>query len=109
MLGMLAWNAVDLFRPRETPPIPLSYSAFLDEARAGNVASVTITGQNVEGDFNQPTARVPEAGLTQAPFGGGIVATPTAATPTSYTRFTTMLPPFPDDRLLPLLEEQGVP
>src|SRR5581483_353475 len=44
---------------------------------------------------------------------GAAAATAAAATatgdrPRTYTTFATVLPPFPDDRLLPLLEQYGV-
>src|SRR6478672_7735502 len=108
MLSLLAWNAVSLLWPGPTPPLALSYSAFLDEVRAGHVASVTITGQNVEGAFNQPVERLPETAATPGPIGGDATPAPKPGASTTYVRFTTVLPPFPDNQLLPLLEQQGV-
>src|SRR5579871_185174 len=108
LLGTLLWNGYVIFFPKAPPTVELSYSAFLDQVRAGTVASVTIAGQNVDGTFTQPTvwppANPPATGAT------GAVAAPTAteSAPTSYTRFTAVLPTQNDPRLLPLLDQQGV-
>ncbi|MCL4369063.1 MAG: ATP-dependent zinc metalloprotease FtsH [Actinobacteria bacterium] len=108
LVAVLIWNAYALLVPKAPPALPLSYSAFLDQVRAGKVASVTIAGQNVDGNFNAPVAQ-PAPSVTP-----GVESTPTAVaqstavTPTTYTRFTTVIPAQGDNALLPLLEQKGV-
>src|SRR5579883_773121 len=46
---LLAWNLLTFLAPRGPATITLSYSQFLDQVNAGNVQSVTISGQAVEG------------------------------------------------------------
>lgn len=100
----LLWQAYLVFGPKTEASVDLTYSAFLQEVRAGAVAAVTISGQKIEGTFKQPVTW-PPPGATPLP--GTPVATATSSPPT-YSRFTSVLPPFPDDALLPLLAQQGV-
>jgi cell division protease FtsH len=96
LIALLAWN-VFTFRPSE-PSLTLSYSAFLAQVRSGNVQSVELADQQISGVFEQA---VPAPTGTQSGglFGSG---------PSAYGRFSSTLPAFGDERLLPLLEEQGV-
>jgi cell division protease FtsH len=106
LMVLMAWNAYLFLVPRVAPAIELSYTEFLDHVRAGQVASVTISGQSVEGEFTQPLV-FPDNGTAV----GGVPAGTEAATVgqgTTYTEFTTVIPLQPDDRLMPLLEEHGV-
>jgi cell division protease FtsH len=97
--------------------VTLPYSAFRAQVRAGNVQSVTITGQDVQGAFIQPVAWPPAASRSPGPQptaaanptpGSSETSAIAADQSPTYTRFTTVLTPFPDDRLLPLLEQSGV-
>ena len=111
LIAMLAWNAWMLRTIRETAPLMLSYSAFLDQVRDGAVASVTITGQDVEGTFSRaftPPLSDSETAAEGSDPTPAATATPATGAATTYTRFKTVLPPFDDQRLLPLLEEQHV-
>ncbi|HEY8490293.1 MAG TPA: ATP-dependent zinc metalloprotease FtsH [Dehalococcoidia bacterium] len=73
--------------PAQGAEVP--YSVFKDQLRAGNVESVTIRGGEIDGRFREPV---------DVPAGQGA---PEAS-------FTTHVPSFGDDELLPLLQEQGV-
>jgi cell division protease FtsH len=100
---LMAWNAYLFLVPRAAPAVELSYTQFLDQVRAGQVASVTISGQSVEGEFRQPM-EFPNDGA----MGGVPAGAEAAAQGTAYTEFTTVIPLQPDERLMPLLEEHDV-
>jgi cell division protease FtsH len=103
LIGLMAWN-IWMFRPASQPEARPSYSSFLEQVRAGNVASVQIAGSQITGQFVKPIAWTPS---TPA-------ATPTASaqpapTPQLYATFQTTFPEtVGDPNLLPLLEEHGV-
>jgi cell division protease FtsH len=102
---LLAWNVLTFLVPRGPATINLSYSAFLAQAKAGNVAAVTITGQNIDGTLKKaipvPTA-TPVAGSPAA-------SAPATATPPAMSdSFSTVMPVANDPALLPLLESKGV-
>jgi cell division protease FtsH len=103
LIGLMAWN-VWMFWPAGQPQANLSYSDLLEQVRAGNVASVQISGSQITGQFVKPIAWTP---ATPA-------ATPTASaqpapTPQLYATFQTTFPEtVGDPNLLPLLEEHGV-
>ncbi|MHB1134853.1 MAG: ATP-dependent zinc metalloprotease FtsH [Chloroflexota bacterium] len=103
LLGLLAWNAYTLLVPKAPPAAGLTYSDFLNQVRAGNVASVTVSGQQLDGVFKQEVSWPPADRATP-----GAEGNQQAQTPQNYNRFTAVAPPTTDDRLLPLLEEQGV-
>ena len=86
-----------------TPSVAIPYSTFLAQARANNVAQVTLAGQAVNGTFRSAIQYPPaDAALAKTPPAG------TAVTPASYLNFTSTLPPFDDPVLLPLLESNNV-
>ncbi|HEY3118152.1 MAG TPA: ATP-dependent zinc metalloprotease FtsH [Chloroflexota bacterium] len=94
----VAWNAWAVLTPRSAPSVDLPYSGFLDQVGAGNVASVTLAGQNIDGVFKQAIPRPADVALD-----------PTAnQSSTTFERFTSVVPSQGDDRLLPLLQEQQV-
>jgi cell division protease FtsH len=69
----------------------ISYSAFRQQLKDGNVEQVTVTGQEIRGGLKEPAQKqVAEE------------------EPVKYDKFVTYLPSFGDDELLALLEEQGV-
>lgn len=110
LLVTLIWNAYNLLVPKTPPAAVLSYTAFQDQVRAGNIAGVTMKGQIVEGTFKGAIMLPPETGTTKAT--GDSLATPaltaTIVASTTYTLFTTVLPSQGDDRLFPLLDKYGV-
>jgi cell division protease FtsH len=68
----------------------ISYSNFQGQLKNGNVQSVTVQGNKINGKLKQ-------AQKQQSANGGG-----------TYTNFVTYVPSFGDKQLLPLLESQGV-
>ncbi|MBI4320044.1 MAG: ATP-dependent zinc metalloprotease FtsH, partial [Chloroflexi bacterium] len=110
MFIVLAWNAYTLLVPKEPPTMTLSYTAFLDVVRSGNVASVTMKGQVIEGTFVTAITGLPGSKATPATTESAATPAPraTETTPTTYGRFNTVIPSQGDDRLLPLMEEYRV-
>jgi cell division protease FtsH len=99
--ALLAWNGITFLVPRGPPTIVLPYSTFREQVEAGNVAEVTIAGQNVDGTLKNA---IPVPGETPVPS-----ATPGAVTqPPASNRFSTVIPAQDDPTLLPLLQSKGV-
>src|SRR5262245_27535414 len=97
LLATLAWNGYEFFFPKTPPAVSLAYSEFLERVRAGQVAAITISGQNAEGTFKQAITGPLEGAAPAA--GAGPAATPqSGAKPGTYERFTTVLPPIDDQR-----------
>ena len=71
-------------------PAAIPYSDFLDQLDAGNVASVTFKGTQIDGDFKHPV--------------GETAANGTA----SQTIFRSQVPDFGDPTLLPELRKEHV-
>lgn len=69
----------------------ISYTAFRKQVESGNVAKVTVEGEKISGEFKNP-----------------IEKKETANEPVSYKEFYTYLPSFGDQKLLLMLENQGV-
>jgi cell division protease FtsH len=67
---------------------PVSYTLFVDQVKAGNVASVTLSDNAVTGDFKHPV-RSDQAGQTS-------------------TKFTTNIPNLNSENTVPLLEASNV-
>jgi cell division protease FtsH len=76
----------------DTNNAAVSYSEFREQLRAGNIVEVVVSGEEIQGQFREavdfPTG---EDGETA-----------------EFTDFTTYLPSFGDEGLLPLLEAQNV-
>ncbi|HEY3117697.1 MAG TPA: ATP-dependent zinc metalloprotease FtsH [Chloroflexota bacterium] len=98
----LAWNAYALFVPKAPVSVDLPYSAFLDQVSSDAVASVTLSGQSIDGEFKTDTIWPPadQAGSTSSQTSND--------RPRPYTRFSSVIPALGDDRLLPLLAEHHV-
>src|SRR5258707_4840798 len=73
--------------------INLSYTSFLQPVQKSNVKDVTLTGNNISGDFKTPIHQ-------QQSGTGNNTAT--------YPRFTSYAPDTGDPNLLPSLEKNGV-
>ncbi|MDA8215994.1 MAG: ATP-dependent zinc metalloprotease FtsH [Dehalococcoidales bacterium] len=110
LAAMLVWNGYALFAPQTPPTVSISYTDFLAKVRAGQVASVTMSGQQITGQFKQPInypADQNPSGASAAPAATpGAQATP--AQEVAYTRFNTVMPANGDTNLMPLLEAQSV-
>jgi cell division protease FtsH len=92
---LLLWNAYAIFAPGQGTSATIPYSAFLDQAKANNIATVTFNGQAVTGTFRS-AIQWPPAGS----------ADPT--TPGTFPNFASTIPPIEDPTLLPLLEANKV-
>jgi cell division protease FtsH len=110
LVGLLLWNAFLIFAPMSAPSVAIPYSDFLSQAKANNVAQVTLPGQAVNGTFRKAT-QFPVASPSSAPAASPVPAAASsapAAAPATYLNFTSTLPPIDDPVLLPLLEKNGV-
>jgi ATP-dependent Zn protease len=88
LLGLVAFGVVEFVnRPR---PAALSYSEFLAQLDAGNVASVAFSGTQVDGKFKHPVEQTVKNG--------------TAA----KTIFRSQVPSLGDPTLVPELRKQHV-
>jgi cell division protease FtsH len=74
------------------PRATVSYTFFLGQVSATNVATVTSTGETIEGVLKSPVPYTPEGGGAE-----------------QVTRFTTQRPAFADDDLFRQLRSTGVP
>ncbi len=93
VLGLLFAYSLWVASTGQGPTASLSYTQFKEEVRAGTVAEVTVTGQEITGRFRSGTQPVTDALNEQSP------------TP---QRFQTTRPSFEDPELMVLLEENGV-
>lgn len=71
--------------------VEISYSEFRAALQAGNVDSVTVSGEQIDGTLVEAMEQEQESGE-----------------PVSFTEFTTFLPSFGDDQLMTLLNGQEV-
>ena len=105
---LLAWNAYYLFFSGSSASVALPYSDFLDQAQAGNVASVTFDGQAIDGTFRQQVQWPPTAAPGASPAPSAAPGDSATAAPAFYTTFTSVIPPLGDPALLPILEAHDV-
>lgn len=86
LLGLAAFGIVEMTgRPAATP-----YGAFLDQLDAGNIASVTFQGTQINGRFKRPIAETAASGAAPK------------------DTFRSQVPDFGDPTLLPELRKQHV-
>ncbi len=88
LLAFLFWLG-----SQETNRQELPYTTFKQEVRSGKIAKVTITGQQVRGEYRE--------GVSPSSKGQAKPQAPT-------NRFTTAIPSFGDTKLMSLLENNGV-
>ncbi|MFB9239101.1 ATP-dependent zinc metalloprotease FtsH [Plantactinospora siamensis] len=81
----------NLLAPAERTPV--SYTFFLSQVDARNVADITSTGDTIEGSFKQKASYTP-VGQTKG---------------SQVERFRTERPSFADDKLFSTLQSTGVP
>jgi cell division protease FtsH len=74
------------------PRVTVAYTFFLGQVDARNVATITSTGEMIEGSFKNATSYTPQGGSAQ-----------------QVTRFTTQRPAFATDDLFQKLQSTGVP
>jgi cell division protease FtsH len=96
LVVLVIWNVASLLVTGVSTSIGLSYTAFLAQVRAGNVARVNVSGDELTGTFVKPY-KPPQSSPAPAPA------------PTAYTAFRTTFPAsLGDSSLLPLLERERV-
>src|SRR5712664_1989800 len=78
-----------LLAPAQPTTITIPYNVFKQQVAAGNVVSVTTTGDAITGVTKTPVKESPSSSV-------------------SATHFSTQRPSFADDSLEPLLEQHGV-
>ena len=71
----------------------INYSTFRQHVQAGEVEKVTVIGQQIQGRLKEPVEQGQGEGEEET---------------VTYTKFVTFLPSFGDEKLLSLLESQGV-
>ena len=76
-----------LFSAGQPPTVTISYNSFLDQVNAGNVASITSTGESITGVAKQPVKD---------------------SSGTSSTKFQTQRPSFANDDLQAMLQQHNV-
>jgi cell division protease FtsH len=105
MVGLLVWNIIAFPRPSASVTVP--YSTFVAQIRAGDIATVHVTGDNISGTFAHPyTPPAPRA--TGSPAAHATSA-PVKHPPATYHDFSTTFPgAIGDPRLIPLLEAHHV-
>ena len=104
---LLFWNGYTFFVPKTPPAVAIPYSTFLSEVNSGNVVSVTMNGQNIDGTFKSAIAE-PSVSSSQTPTATASTPQGASSQPVTYTQFNTVMPVQGDNRLLPLLEQHGV-
>jgi cell division protease FtsH len=84
------------FPPQPSEPVAeIPYSFFKQQLQAGAISEVVLQGQNITGNFSQ-AIDLSEDQLVSGRFKGT----------QQYSKFHSLLPPFEDTRLLPLIEQQ---
>ncbi|MCG6957979.1 MAG: ATP-dependent zinc metalloprotease FtsH [Gemmatimonadetes bacterium] len=89
-LGIMAFWLFQEFAGSGAEGTGVAYSAFRQQVDSGNVVSVTVRGDRIEGVFAKPVAQVSSGDTTQV------------------TTFVTFVPSFGDRSLLDLLEHRHV-
>jgi cell division protease FtsH len=102
LIGLMIWNAITYLKGAPAQ-VEIPYSTFIDQVRAGNISTVTITGNEITGNFIK-SITWPQVTPGPTPTGGT-----QAAAPQAYTEFITIFPDsVGDPSLIPLLEQSGV-
>jgi cell division protease FtsH len=108
LVGLIIWN-IWMLLPKEQPIAEIPYSSFVDQVNQGNVKDITISGDQIKGDFKEDILW-PQ--ITPTPAITTTVQTvPQTNQPVQqkYTTFQTIFPAtVGDSNLLPLLEAKNV-
>ncbi len=114
-LMVLVWIIYGFAAPSSTSRVTLTYNQFLDQVADGNVSTVDISGQHLNGTLRAAIVKPPAVKAGSVGATASTSATPhaTSAGASSakqqlYTQFQATLAPFDDATLLPLLRQQGV-
>jgi hypothetical protein len=87
-LLVLTWNLVALW-PRGQAEATIPYTTFLEEVRAGNVASIHVTSSQISGRFVHPFPW-PQSTQGTAPASKPLAGAPPS--PIAYASFLTLFP-----------------
>jgi cell division protease FtsH len=102
LISLMVWNLITYFRSAP-PQANIPYSTFIDQVNAGNISAITITGNEITGQFIKALTW-PQATGGPTP-GNGSEAAPSQ----SYSEFATLFPDsVGDPNLLSLLERNSV-
>jgi cell division protease FtsH len=89
LLMLVGWTFI-LSRGDRVSRTEISYSAFRQQLEQGNIQQVTVQGERLEGELQEPATTV------------------VGEENQEYTDFVTFLPTFGDEQLFSLLQEQQV-
>ena len=102
LIGLTIWNVITYFKAAP-PQADIPYSTFIDQVKAGNISTVTITGNEIAGNF------ITSFPWPQATPGSTSRDGSRTVTPQSYSEFVTLFPDsVGDPNLLALLETKNV-
>ncbi|HEX9386294.1 MAG TPA: ATP-dependent zinc metalloprotease FtsH [Anaerolineales bacterium] len=103
LIGLTIWNVMTYLNVA-TPQVEIPYSTFLDQVKADNISSVTITGNEITGKFIKSLVWPPATSGSASADGAQA-----AAGQQSYSEFATIFPDsVGDPTLLALLEQKNV-
>src|SRR5215207_3414167 len=103
LICLMIWNVITYLNVA-SPQVEIPYSTFLDQVKAGNVSTVTITGNEITGAFVKPLAWP-----SVMPGATSNDSAPATADQQSYSEFDTLFPDsVGDPKLLRLLEQKHI-
>src|SRR5258708_828792 len=100
LLFFVSWfllRVPSIFSAAANAPIDVPYSVLYDQTDSDNVSRIVMEGSQVSGEF-KAAVTYPALGSQEAK----------ATLPATSKEFTTTLPPFADNDLIPLLRKHGV-
>jgi cell division protease FtsH len=112
LFALFVWNIWTLF-PQGQQEIPIPYTVFIDQVKAGNIKDVEIDGAQISGDFKSglpATDLIPPDQLaTPLPTSQPASDSKAASKPELFSAFATTFPEaVGDPSLIPLLEANNV-
>ena len=97
LIGLMIWNGIT-YLSLASPEVEIPYSTFIDQVKAGNVSTVTITGNEITGGFIKPFNWTPATSNSSS-----------TTSAQSYSEFVTLFPDsVGDPNLLRLLEQNHI-
>jgi cell division protease FtsH len=108
LIGLLVWN-LWMFLPKGNPQVDIPYSAFLHQLKTGNIAQVTISGDQITGTFTNPIDwPTPTPAAVTTPNSQPVLGN-SQASAEKYVAFKTIFPETVGDAsLMPLLNNNNV-
>ena len=103
LLALMAWNLWVIW-PKKQVEVSLPYSIFLAQVKADNIASLKITGSEINGEFVKPVSWDGHTATLQNSSSQG-----SSAKTSTFVAFQTTFPEVVGDpNLMPLLNEHNV-